>query len=107
MAKLLCIYMMDYVFHYKTHAKRNLCFQSKRRANVAFARDTKYNKMQNCVTAPVTKLFNYNSTFWNSNYKVLLLAPLHNFAVGGFLVTQRGRPGRLRACRIWTFINSV
>ena len=28
-------------------------------------------------------------------------------AVGGFLVTRRGWPGRLRACRIWTFINSV
>ena len=31
----------------------------------------------------------------------------HQFAVGGFLVTRRGWPGRLRACRIWTFINSV
>ena len=31
----------------------------------------------------------------------------HQFAVGGFLVTQRGWPGRLRACGIWTFINSV
>ena len=31
----------------------------------------------------------------------------HQSAVGGFLVTRRGRPGRLRACRIWTFINSV
>ena len=31
----------------------------------------------------------------------------HQSAVGGFLVTRRGWPGRLRACRIWTFINSV
>ena len=31
----------------------------------------------------------------------------HQFAVNGFLVTRRGWPGRLRACRIWTFINSV
>ena len=31
----------------------------------------------------------------------------HQFAVGGFLVTRRGWPGRLRACRIWRFINSV
>ena len=31
----------------------------------------------------------------------------HRSAVGGFLVTRRGWPGRLRACRIWTFINSV
>ena len=31
----------------------------------------------------------------------------HQSAVGGFLVTQRGWPGRLRACRIWTFINFV
>ena len=31
----------------------------------------------------------------------------HQFAVGGFLVTRRGWPGRLRACRIWTIINSV
>ena len=31
----------------------------------------------------------------------------HKFAVGGFLVTRRGWPGRLRACRILTFINSV
>ena len=31
----------------------------------------------------------------------------HQFAMGGFLVTRRGWPGRLRACRIWTFINSV
>ena len=31
----------------------------------------------------------------------------HQFAVGGFLVTRRGLTGRLRACRIWTFINSV
>ena len=31
----------------------------------------------------------------------------HQFVVGGFLVTRRGWPGRLRACRIWTFINSV
>ena len=32
---------------------------------------------------------------------------IHQSAVGGFLVTRRGWPGRLRACRIWTFINSV
>ena len=31
----------------------------------------------------------------------------HQSAVGGFLVTRRGWPVRLRACRIWTFINSV
>ena len=31
----------------------------------------------------------------------------HQSAVGGFLVTRRGWPGRLRACRIWTFINAV
>ena len=31
----------------------------------------------------------------------------HQSAVSGFLVTQRGWPGRLRACRIWTFLNSV
>ena len=31
----------------------------------------------------------------------------HQSAVGGFLVTRRGWPGRLRAYRIWTFINSV
>ena len=31
----------------------------------------------------------------------------HQSAVGGFLVTRRGWPGRLRACKIWTFINSV
>ena len=31
----------------------------------------------------------------------------HQSAVGGFLVTRRGWPGRLRECRIWTFINSV
>ena len=31
----------------------------------------------------------------------------YQFAVGGFLVSRRGWPGRLRACRIWTFINSV
>ena len=31
----------------------------------------------------------------------------HQSAVGGFLVTRRGWTGRLRAYRIWTFINSV
>ena len=31
----------------------------------------------------------------------------HQFAVDGLLVTRRGWNARLRACRIWTFINSV
>ena len=31
----------------------------------------------------------------------------HQSAMGGFLVTRRGWPGRLRSCRIWTFISSV
>ena len=31
----------------------------------------------------------------------------HQFAAGGFLVNSKGWSGRLRACRIRTFINSV
>ena len=31
----------------------------------------------------------------------------HQFAVGGFLGNSKGMVWRMRACRIWTFINSV
>ena len=31
----------------------------------------------------------------------------HQFAVGGFFGNSKGMVWRLRACRIWTFINSV
>ena len=61
MAKILCIYILNNVFHYKTFLKQFMfsghVTVGQRRANVAFARERKYNKMQNDVPEKVPYTF--------------------------------------------------